>query len=244
MTSAFILPDITMPAPAAGTESTANVFQAEDSLFDLRPEHESKNCTVCKCIVEYGKPHIHDNNRAQETIKIPVPTKVSERMPAPTRYEEEPTIRPSEPPAAALAKVLKGLEDELAHLKLRQSRYQALYNQHDPSLSKRRRKAVLAKLETLMQVMDAKADQIYSLYDVLEGQKADGHVISEEEVECTLQSIGIDPAASGLRGGAVTVERKKDRPDWDGEGSEESEEDLPWTGFETTGSTGRKGSGN
>jgi hypothetical protein len=193
--------------------------------------------------MENGANHSHDE-QTKETIKIPKPVPASDRMPEPTPYEEEPTIRPSQPPPVALATVIKGMEDELTHLKIQLSHYQALYNQHDPSLSKRKRKSVYVKIERLMRVIDTKSDQIYSLYDVLEGQKATGQEMNEEQVEITLQSLGVDLGGLGLRGGELEEEETEEnegRPSWDVE-SGDSEGDLPWEGFENTGDlTGRSG---
>ena len=234
MTSAFILPDITMRIPA-----TQKVSPAGQDLFDLLPNHDGQNCTICKRTISPGNPHNHDE--LKEKITIPKPIPVSDRMPVKTPYEEEPTIRPSESPALALAKVLKCLEDELTHLKLQQARQQALYNQHDPALSKRKRKSVLASIEKVMNAVDAKADQIYALYDVLEGQKREGRVMGEEEVEMTLQSIGVDLERLGLRGAeGVQVERKKVEV-WEKESCEGGEGEGAWDGFGSTGGwTGRK----
>jgi len=38
----------------------------------------------------------------------------------------------------------------------------------DPSLGKRKRKAMTIKMSTMVEEMDKKADQIYALYDVAE----------------------------------------------------------------------------
>ena len=122
-----------------------------------------------------------------------------------------------------------------------------MYNSHDASLSKRKRKSVFVKIEALLKAIDAKADQIYALYDVLEGQKADGHEITEEEVEVTLNAIGIDPVELRLRGGGVGRAEAPYGGEGRGRGNETSDEeeevhedgidddmDLPWEGIEET----------
>ncbi|MCJ1400305.1 hypothetical protein MMC11_003510 [Xylographa trunciseda] len=235
MTSAFIVPDITMRNPMMTCAETKNTSASAQQASNNLPKHDGQNCTVCKRVVEHGSSHGHEET-VKETIKIPKPIPVSTRMPEAGPYEEEPTIRPSQSPPIALATVIKGLEDELTHLKIQLSQYQMLYNQHDPALSKRKRKSVLAKIEKMTQAVDIKSDQIYALYDVLEGQKADGHEISEEEVEITLQSIGIDIAGLGLRGGDLPEENSdhKERHMWDLQSSDESEGDMPWEGIEIT----------
>ena len=187
MTSAFIVPDITM------RNVTANIDE-----FSQLPASPPK-----------------------KTIKVPKPVPVSDRMPA-ALCGDEPTIRPSQPPAKALATVLKGLEDEMESLKRQHAHFQAIYNQHDPALSKRRRKVVYQKMQSMMKDIDIKADQIYSLYDVLEGQKAAGQTMTEDEFEMTLQSIGIDPNDVDWTG-----HDRSAHADGDGDDSEE----LPWEGI-------------
>ena len=76
------------------------------------------------------------------------------------------------------------------------SQQEALYNQHDPALSKHKRKIVYARIQKLLVAIEARMDQIYALYDVLEGQKTSGQMMKEEEVEVTLQNLGIDLAAA------------------------------------------------
>lgn len=247
MTSAFILPDITLHKPLKHVECAPKLSAAAQQVLDGLAQHDGKNCTVCKRVIEHGSNH-HHNEAVKETIMVPKPVPVSERMPEAVPYEEEPTIRPSQPPALALATVMKGLQDELDHLKMQCSQYQNLYSSHDPALSKRKRKSVYRKIESLLKSIDVKADQIYALYDVLEGQKADGHEISDEEVEVTLQSIGIDVAEVGLRGGELSEKNAEDakaarRRAWDIESASDSEEELPWEGIEATVETSKSGRG-
>lgn len=83
------------------------------------------------------------------------------------------TIRPSEPPPAALAKVIRGLENEIRQLKIKLEAQQRLYNQHDPAISKRRRVEVKFMIDRLLAQIEQRSDQVYSLYDVLEGQKSE-----------------------------------------------------------------------
>lgn len=243
MTPAFIVPDITMQVPIVDKDAPTNLSTAAQEVFDGLAPHNGLNCTICKPLIELGTTHDH-NDTVNEKIDIPKPVPVSERMPEATPYEEEPTMRPSQPPAVALATVMKGLEDELAHLKLQLSQYQALYNQHDPSLSKRRRKSVHQKIESLLQAVDVKSDQIYALYDVLEGQKTDGHEMNEKEIEVTLQSIGVDLGDLNLRGGDVPSEdvQVEVRPAWEEtSSSDESEEESLWKGIEETVETMKSG---
>lgn len=227
VTSAFIIPDITLSVAMNGGHPTLSAKAKK--VLDTLCHHDGGNCTVCTRVASF-----ENNVEMKQTVSIQKPVPVSDRMPVAGPYEDEPTMRPSVTPGLALATVMKGLEDELAHLKIELAQYQAVYNKHDPSLSMRKRKAVKARIESLLKAIDTKADQIYALYDVLEGQKETGQELSEKEVEVTLMDIGIDVDAL-----------KKDKSEQDPEGEDsgdDSELDLPWEGIEdTTGSSSVNG---
>ena len=246
MTSAFIVPDITIRHPGSGFEPVPKLSKEAQDVLDGLAKHDGQNCTVCKRAINDDEHHEHSATM-KEAIKIPKPVPVSDRIPKSGPYEEEPTIRPSQAPGLALAIVIKGLDDELAHLKIELTQYQALYSGHDPALSKRKRKSVYSKIETLLEAIEVKADQLYALYDVLEGQRQDGREISDEEVEITLQSVGIKAADLHLRGGGAdeAQQQEKDkaslRQPWDLDSDGESVDDLPWEGIETTVETAKSG---
>lgn len=157
------------------------------------------DCEANKLVLTSGP---QQKTKKTKLIRRPVP--VSNRVPVPGPFEEEPTIRPSQHPGIALATVLGALESELAELKHSAKKYQEIYDSHDAALSKRSRKNVFEKIKKLNQSIDVKADHIYSLYDVLEGQKQSGQEMSQEEIEVTLQSIGIDPEDITLDGSEFT----------------------------------------
>ncbi|KKK27020.1 hypothetical protein ARAM_001128 [Aspergillus rambellii] len=232
MTSAFILPDITLRHPGL-PDNLNKLPETTQRALDRATQHSGKNCTVCKRSIP-GDACDH----TRESIKVPKPVPVSERMPEPSIYNEDPTLRPAQPPAVALATVLKALEDELAHLKIQLVSYQGAYNKLDASLSKRQRKSLGEKIERLLKDIDMKADQIYALYDVLEGQKHSVHEMTEQEMEVTLQSIGIDTGAGMLADMTATTHKSSHKNDTDydvnGEEEEEEEEELPWEGIEST----------
>lgn len=235
MTSAFILPDITIhKVPLQEPEQPKLSAAAQQVIVGLA-QHKGQNCTICQRVITRGDDHTH-NETTKQSVHVPKPIPVSERMPETCQYEDGPTMRPSQPPGIALATVMKGLQDELSHLKMKLAQYQVLYNKHDASLSKRQRKYTYKKIGVLLEAIDTKADQIYALYDVLEGQKADGQEISQEEVEVTLQSIGIDISAIGLRGGheAVSQDSVPKMSYREAEVSDESDDNLPWEGVEST----------
>jgi hypothetical protein len=237
MTSAFILPDVTMRNPG---EATLKLSSAAQYAFDNLAKHDVQNCTICTRIMDQKTPGRHEDQDKKQKVKIPRPVPISER---PLVSDNDATVRPSQSPALALATVMKCLEDELSHLKIQLAKYQSLYNQHDSALSKRKRKAIYTKIETLLREIDTKADQIYALYDVLEGQKDSINSMPEEALEITLQSIGIDPHSLNLRGGELSndedVDEVEDRqPEkkhpWDIVSDDGSHDSLPWEGFEPT----------
>ena len=215
MTSAFILPDITLHT-GPGAQATM-----AETVGDI--SHENLNCTVCPS---------QDSQDKEVTIPLPVP--VSEREIDDTNA----TIRPSQSPPVALATVLKQLEDEVKHLKLQFQSYEKMYNKHDPALGRRKRLAVKEKMDSLMVEIERRSDQIYALYDVLEGQKSsaadmDGEQqlqeLDDEQVEETLQSLGIDVGELAQRARDIK-EVQHHRFGLDGI-DEDSEVELPWGGF-------------
>lgn len=227
MTSAFILPDITIHQPALSTESQA-------AVSNLSP-HDAKNCTVCRrttCNGDHNDGPIQLDTNATATappLAIPIPVLVSSRPAADDDIDA--TLRPAQPPATALATVLKELEDELAHLKLELARQEAVLRAHDPALGKRRRKGVQLRIRELLRMIDLRADQIYALYDVVEGQKDEGRVAVD--VEDTLQSLGIEVREGRVekgRGKRVVIE-SVGGSEGEESGAESGGEELPWEGI-------------
>lgn len=241
VTSAFILPDITIHHADLAAQDPSKLSESTQRALNGLAQHNGKNCTVCQCVIpgDGACDHTH------ETVHIPKPVPVSERMPEPSAYNEEPTLRPAQSPPVALATVLKALEDELSHLKMQLATYQAAYNKLDASLGKRQRKTLSEKIEKLLKDVDMKADQIYALYDVLEGQKQDGHGMTEQEMENTLQSIGIDNPPTDRTGevtGTTDKSTWKNTKNRAGMESDHDDDELPWEGIESTMDvTGRTG---
>jgi hypothetical protein len=233
LTSAFILPDITLRYAETATREPVRLSESAQKVLDSVAGHDGRNCTVCKRLLPEGVTHNHNDSH----VTVPKPIPVSERMPEPSVYNEEPTLRPSRPPAEALATVLKGLEDELSHLKMQLAVAQQSFSKHDASLGKRQRKSLSNKIEKLLKEIDTKADQIYALYDVLEGQKQDGQEMTEKEMEVTLQSIGIDvqnaAKLANLTGATDQSFRRKQVQNVE-DSDDDYDQELPWEGFEST----------
>lgn len=204
LTSAFIIPDITLDANKDTTTDLTVPGLSKDARRVLNSlcKHDCGNCSLCTRIAAYRKPTaaVAEGAGKKKTIHIPKPVPVSERMPDPSEYKEEPTLRPSQPPAQALALVLKELQDELDHLRAEQTRKQALFASHDASLGRRERKQLSAELRDLLTRINLKSDQIYALYDVVEGQKAAGQEMSRDGFDVTVSSIvSMDNDQTGTR---------------------------------------------
>ena len=179
MSSAFILPDI-------------SGYQLH---VESLPQFSIPEFTETVTKDPEGQDSQSHPQTVQPTVKVSKPVPVSERIPEPSEYNEEPTIRPSQSPGLALARVIRGMDHEVAKLKSELKKVTDLYNAHDVSLSKRSREGLARRIQSLLEASEAKAQQVYYLYDVLEGQKQAGQTITEQEVdEPTLQPIGIKPA--------------------------------------------------
>jgi FtsZ-binding cell division protein ZapB len=185
-------------------------------VLDRLCEHNCGNCIVCSRITSHrGAINSAEVAEGKKRVRVPRPVPVTDRMPpeAAVEYTDEHTMRPSQPPGHALALVIKGLEDEAAHMKMELARRQACYSELNSSLGRRERKDLAADIKDLLRRLEVKNDQIYALYDVLEGQKASGQAMSEEELEMTIFSItglsardGSEQVTwDGVRGGGVTA---------------------------------------
>ncbi|KAJ6161452.1 hypothetical protein N7470_004848 [Penicillium chermesinum] len=202
MTSAFILPDITLGRAELAASNPSRLPESAQRALDGVAQHNGKNCMVCKNVLP------HDGACNHEPVKVPKPSLQC-------------ALR--NPPAVALANVLKALEDELAHLKMQLASYQSAFNKLDASLGKKQRKALMEKIELILREIDMKSDQIYSLFDVLESHR-NVKEMTEQEMEMTLESIGID---ANVTGGDITGTSKSSHPI-------DLDDDLPWEGIEST----------
>lgn len=164
--------DITQGFPALSSD-------AQRVLNDLC-EHSCTNCTVCARIASRTT---ENTGKTRVVVSRPVP--VTDRQPEGV----EVTMRPAQSPGHALAMVIKSLEDESRHLQIEITRLQARYNDSDKSRGRRERSALASRIGKLLKQVEAKNDQIYSLFDVLEGQKAANQAMTEEELEMTVMNI-------------------------------------------------------
>ncbi|KAI3324536.1 hypothetical protein HD806DRAFT_492901 [Xylariaceae sp. AK1471] len=205
-------PILSVVEPTTQTEQAAAGKQKENAppvltqsakrvLNTLCQDHECYNCMVCTRI----KSHRHEPNGkcGKKTVRIDRPVPATDRVKSPIasahEYEDQHTLRPSQDPAIALAKVMKGLKDEERHIRTAIARKQAVYDECDPSVNKRLWKQLDAEIKGLRKRRDLKRDQIYDLHDVLEGQKANAQLMSQEAIDMTITSVlSRDPTWNGI----------------------------------------------
>ncbi|RBQ67014.1 hypothetical protein VDGD_01046 [Verticillium dahliae] len=165
---------------------SANARRVLDDLC----EHKCKNCVVCSRITGHrGTVSLKEATEGKKRIHVPKPIPATEQVQQLEGYAEEPTMRPSQHPGQALAMVIKGLKDEAEHLKMEFSRLQARYNDLNSALGRTARKDLASRMREMLKRLEVKNDQIYALYDVLEGQKQADQAMPEEELEMTIFSI-------------------------------------------------------
>ncbi|KAM0288101.1 hypothetical protein ACHAQH_000169 [Verticillium albo-atrum] len=165
---------------------SANARRVLDDLC----EHKCKNCVVCSRITGHrGTVSLKEVTEGKKRVNIPKPIPATEQVQQLEGYNEEPTMRPSQHPGQALAMVIKGLKDEAEHLKMEFSRLQARYNDLNSALGRTARKELASRMKEMLKRLEVKNDQIYALYDVLEGQKQADQAMPEEELEMTIFSI-------------------------------------------------------
>lgn len=222
LTSAYLIPDITL---AAGPSTSARAEPLSDSaktVFNKLCRHDSGNCTMCSRIATYG----NNGQRVKQTITIKRPIPITSRQRGP-----DATLRPAMSPGRALAHVLKGLEDELAHLNLRHGNYQRHYFSLDAAQDRQKSRALEEKLTMTLEAIKRKRKQIYDLGDVLEGQKVSGQEMTMSEIEVTLVGLGL-----GLDSPLFCCERdgKREMVEEDGRATGNYFEDieLSWAGIE------------
>lgn len=206
VTERFGLQSPELPSPEKGhpeLERTQNMTSAY-ILEDLRPvlsnqarqvlqnicEHNCKNCKICVRVATFhDKPR---SKRAKQTVRVARPVPVTKRALENEDYEDDNTMRPARAPGIALAAVIHGLEEEVAHLKIQHTKTVQVFHELDRSVKRAQRIDLVDQLKALQTMIDLKADQIYNLYDVLEGQVAAGMTMDESGVDITVISEKID----------------------------------------------------
>ncbi|KAI0168950.1 hypothetical protein GGR52DRAFT_497969 [Hypoxylon sp. FL1284] len=201
MTSALFMDDITLEQRKTTERLNGKKTKSELSrdakrvLDDLCHDHDCRNCIVCSRI----NSHQHGDGVSKKAVRVEKPVPVSDRAPTQSAYEDQSTIRPSQDPAVAIAKVIKALEDEERHLKNAIRKKNAIYNECDPSIHRRVWKKIGAEVEKLQKARDLKRDQIYFLYDAIEAFKQSGQEMTDNFAELTIMSaMSKDPTWNGV----------------------------------------------
>ena len=86
MTSAFIVPDITIHKSGVSSQPVPELTKEAQDVLDGLAKHNSQHCTVCKRAISNDEDHEHGAT-VREAIKIPKPVPVSDRMPKSGPYE-------------------------------------------------------------------------------------------------------------------------------------------------------------
>ncbi|KAF1956989.1 hypothetical protein CC80DRAFT_471374 [Byssothecium circinans] len=206
MTSAFIVPDLKIESRK---QATAKFNLAQNIKSKT---HDNDNCTVCR------------PNATDESLRIPKLVPVSSRMPD----DVDATLRPTQSPRDALAFVIKGLYDERAHLHMELAVARALLEGHDPSLGRKQRLSYEENIGDLLAKIKVKDDQIYNLYDALEGQAKEE--ITEQFVEDITERV-LNEAEAEAEGNETEKKKAKKVTI---QSYHDLEEELPWEGCEDT----------
>ncbi|KAJ4992004.1 hypothetical protein SVAN01_02599 [Stagonosporopsis vannaccii] len=177
MTSAFIVPDLKIESRRPSV--TATTISKHDK------NHDNANCTVCR------REGLTSSTSA---LRVPRLVPVSSRVP---EDEIDATLRPARSPKEALALVVKELQDERAHLHIELAALRAMLEMHDASQGARKRAEINASIQETLRRLEIKDAQIYNLYDVLEGQAADGE-ITEQDVEDITEQIRAEDVREGI----------------------------------------------
>jgi len=184
----------------SGGNTVPTLSQEARRVLNNLCEHRCDNCSICSRIQSHAKhgactttittTTTTEGKGLKKMIRIPRPLPASERLiDATGEYADEPTTRPARPPQEALARVLKGLEDEVEHLQIERNAKCNEYFRLDKAVGNRRCTAAEAHVSYLSGMISLKRKQIYDLYDVLEGQKAAGQLMTQDEVDMTIASI-------------------------------------------------------
>ncbi|KAI8961922.1 hypothetical protein F5Y11DRAFT_207915 [Daldinia sp. FL1419] len=182
MTSALFIDDITLGQKKTAEKQNAKTSKNELSkdakrvLDNLCRDHDCGNCIVCSRI----------SSRGQRPIRAKKPIPVTDRVAENEEYEDQNTMRPSQDPAKALAKVIRSLEDEEIHYRDSMNKKAEEFDKCDPSINRKAWKRLGDEIERIRKIRDLKRDQIYYLYDALEGQKASGQEMTSDFVDYTI----------------------------------------------------------
>lgn len=206
-TSSLLMDDFTLTKPPTMDDQAVNLPATVPATLPLPP------LDLAPLDVVHNETQHSDlgNTQAQPAQQAIEPAKkltVSDEELDLTINDEEPTERPSQPPAAALAAVLESVQAERALQLTQLAKYQANYNRHDTALNRRQRKQLHTKIIALTESVDRKADQIYNLHDLVADQEQKGQSMTQNQVDNTLQSLGLELPWQGIASSTTTSQRR------------------------------------
>lgn len=206
-TSSLLVDDFTLSRPPAVDDQAANLPAIVPTDLSL-PPLELAPLDVVQSETQQSDFRNTEALSAQQTVEPAKKLTVSDEELDITIHDEEPTERPSQPPAAALAAVLESVQAERALQLSQLAKYQANYNRHDTALNRRQRKQLHAKIVALTESVDRKADQIYNLHDLVADQEQKGQSMTQHQVDNTLQSLGLELPWQGIASSTTTSQRR------------------------------------
>ncbi|KAK2073749.1 hypothetical protein P8C59_008000 [Phyllachora maydis] len=243
MTSAFILPDITLRSAQRTGKTThghvqhpgpSSLSQDARRVLDEVSDHNCCNCVICTRILANGggvisssstSAHpaklvltVEEARRGKKTVRIEKPVPVSDQTPATAGEGDvdmgDMTIRPKQSPGEALAALIKETRDELSHLEMRIRQLHEAYFGGDKAKNDRHHKALMADLLQQQREAEVKRCQLYKLHDVLEGQKAAGQMMVEDVDLTVLSNLNLNIEVGAE--GTATKGESREGSDWAG----------------------------
>ncbi|KAL8836520.1 MAG: hypothetical protein Q9176_006293 [Flavoplaca citrina] len=206
-TSSLLMDDFTLSGPPAVDDQAANFPATVPTALSL-PPLELAPLDVVHSETQQSDLRNTEASSAQHTVERAKKLTVSDEELDITINDEEPTERPSQPPAAAIAAVLESVQAERALQLSQLAKYQANYNRHDTALNRRQRKQLHAKIVALTESVDRKADQIYNLHDLVADHEQKGQSMTQHQVDNTLQSLGLELPWQGIASSTTTSQRR------------------------------------
>ena len=207
LTSGFILPDITFNLKPT-TESQAALPAHQQPPFDVAQYGNAQHHAEQVDLLDLAPIEAREQPGQHTAEPLALPQISDEELDI-TINDDETSVRPSQPPDVALAVVMESLRTELTSQRSQLAKYQSSYDRQDVALGRRQRKQLLGKIQALLASCDVKADQIYNLHDVIEGHKQNGQPITQNQVDNTLQSLGLDLPWEGIESTNATAARRR-----------------------------------
>lgn len=173
MTSAYILPDITMNQPAKPARLQVS-YDAQNVLHRHDPEHV-ENCAVCQRLTSKKHKHVtHASHATHGVEKVDFTAQITQLMQ--DVMLEEPTLRPKISPWLALANVKKLLTDQFQEAKRKHHQAWEKYDAIEAPSSSKKHAAASQDLFYWSKKMEECRVNLDQLRDVEEGMREHAEV--------------------------------------------------------------------